>query len=284
MHTIKYISIIREKEECLNSMIIEIKDDFDLKKIADSGQAFRIAEVNGFYRFIHKDNVIYIKNIGGPAYETTGGTFSNEYFDIGRNYSSIKALTAGDDFLSKAAAFGQGIRILRQDPFETMITFIISQRKSIPSIKACVEGIARKYGHPIKTEFETIYSFPTPIELSRATEAELRELKTGYRAPYILDAVARVTDGTLDLEKIAGLSDTELIEELKTVCGIGDKVANCIGLFAYGRTVLAPVDTWIGKIMDNYYGGANPFNKYGDVAGIMQQYAFFYAVNTKLKL
>ena len=165
-----------------------------------------------------------------------------------------------------------------------MISFIISQRKSIPSIKACVEGIARKYGKPIKTEFETVYRFPTPAELAKATEDELRELKTGYRAPYILDAVRRVNSGELDLKKISLLEDAELIEALKTVNGIGDKVANCIGLFAYGRTGLAPVDTWIRKIMDNYYGGENPFVKYGDAAGIMQQYAFFYAVSTKLKL
>ena len=265
-------------------MIIEIKDDFDLKKIADSGQAFRIAEVNGFYRFIHQNNVIYIRHMEGPAYEVVGGTFSDEYFDMGRNYSALRRLADGDSFLSKAAECGQGIRILRQDPFETMITFIISQRKSIPSIKACVEGIARKYGHPIKTEFETIYSFPTPAELSCATEEELKELKTGYRAPYIIDAVRKVTSGTLSLDKIATFGDTELIEELKRVCGIGDKVANCIGLFAYGRTELAPIDTWIKKIMDNYYDGTNPFIKYGDAAGIMQQYAFFYAVSTKLKL
>ena len=265
-------------------MRITIKDDFDLKKIAESGQAFRIAEVNGFYRFICQDNVIYIKHIEGPAYEVIGGAFSDTYFNMRRDYGKIRSLAKGDVFLAKAAECGQGIRILRQDPFETMITFIISQRKSIPSIKACVEGIAKKYGHPIETEFETIYSFPTPAELARATEEELRELKTGYRAPYIIDAVRRVNSGELDLASIDKLGDAELIDALKTVTGIGDKVANCIGLFAYGRTRLAPVDTWIRKIMDTYYEGQNPFIKYGDAAGIMQQYAFFYAVSTKLKL
>ncbi|MBO4462219.1 MAG: DNA glycosylase [Lachnospiraceae bacterium] len=264
-------------------MIIDIKDDFDLEKIMNSGQAFRIAKVGNYYRFIHGSEIIYIRNIEGPTYEILGGAFE-DYFDMGRNYTKIRGLAAGDSFLKSAVECGRGIRILRQDPFETMISFIISQRKSIPSIKACVEGIARKYGKPIKTEFETVYRFPTPAELAKATEDELRELKTGYRAPYILDAVRRVNSGELDLKKISLLEDAELIEALKTVNGIGDKVANCIGLFAYGRTGLAPVDTWIRKIMDNYYGGENPFVKYGDAAGIMQQYAFFYAVSTKLKL
>ena len=264
-------------------MIIEIKDDFDLEKIMNSGQAFRIAKVRNYYRVIHGSDIIYIRHIEGPTYEILGGAFE-DYFDMGRNYGKVRKMASEDTFLSDAAKCGRGIRILRQDPFETMISFIISQRKSIPSIKACVEGIAKKYGSAIKTEFETVYRFPTPAELAVATEDELRALKTGYRAPYILDAVRRVNSGELDLIGINKLSDTELIETLKTVNGIGDKVANCIGLFAYGRTGLAPVDTWIRKIMDNYYGGENPFIKYGDAAGIMQQYAFFYAVSTKLKL
>lgn len=264
-------------------MIIEIKDDFDLEKIMNSGQAFRIAKVGNYYRFIHGSDIIYIRHIEGPTYEILGGAFE-DYFDMGRNYSKIRKTASKDSFLADAAECGRGIRILRQDPFETMISFIISQRKSIPSIKACVEGIAKKYGEAIKTEFETVYRFPTAAELAVATEDELRDLKTGYRAPYILDAVRRVNSGELDLIGINKLSDTELIETLKTVNGIGDKVANCIGLFAYGRTGLAPIDTWIRKIMDNYYGGENPFIKYGNAAGIMQQYAFFYAVSTKLKL
>lgn len=264
-------------------MIIEIKDDFDLEKIMNSGQAFRIAKVGNYYRFIHGSDIIYIRHIEGPTYEILGGAFE-DYFDMGCNYSKIRKAASKDPFLADAAECGRGIRILRQDPFETMISFIISQRKSIPSIKACVEGIAKKYGEATKTEFETVYRFPTAAELAVATEDELRDLKTGYRAPYILDAVRRVNSGELDLIGINKLSDTELIETLKTVNGIGDKVANCIGLFAYGRTGLAPIDTWIRKIMDNYYGGENPFTKYGDAAGIMQQYAFFYAVSTKLKL
>lgn len=277
-------------------MIISITDDFDLTKIMNSGQAFRIAEVNGYYRFITGSDIIYIKHIEGPAYELSG-TFNDDpsckkalpatwhdYFDLKRDYASIRKLASRDEFLRNAADCGKGIRILKQDPFECMITFIISQRKSIPSIKSCVEAIAKKYGAPMETKFETVYRFPTPEELSIATEDELRELKTGYRAPYIIDAVRRVNSGELNLEALTDLNDEDLIEALKTVTGIGDKVANCIGLFSYGRTGLAPVDTWIKKIMDRFYNGKNPFLKYGDAAGIMQQYAFYYAVTSKLKL
>ena len=198
-------------------MIINITDDFDLTKIMNSGQAFRIAEVNGYFRFITGSDIIYIKHIEGPAYELSG-TFNDtcikalpatwhDYFDLDRDYASIRKLASRDEFLRNAADCGKGIRILKQDPFECMITFIISQRKSIPSIKSCVEAIAKKYGAPMETKFETVYRFPTPEELSIATENELRELKTGYRAPYIIDAVRRVNSGELDLMKIAELND-----------------------------------------------------------------------------
>jgi N-glycosylase/DNA lyase len=137
--------------------------------------------------------------------------------------------------------------------------------------------LSEKYGVPHDTPYETIYSFPTVDQLSRATAAELSDCKLGYRVPYIIDAIAQVSSHSTDLDDLYSFDDETLLSSLKNVKGVGDKVANCIALFAYGRIALAPVDTWIRKVIDDEYAGVNPFPGYGSVAGIMQQYAFFYA-------
>lgn len=269
---------------------VSINDDFDLDKIADSGQCFRVKRLeDGMFRFITGEHILYIKRISGSADEV-GAVYDiscdeNEwqlvwvpYFDMGRSYSDIRAhILKNDIFMTKAATFGRGIRILRQDAWEMLISFIISQRKSIPSIKNSVEMLSAAYGDKIDTPYETIFTFPNVGELQSATEQALKECKLGYRVPYIIDAVAKASSHEIDLAAISSLSDDALIDALKTVKGVGDKVANCISLFAYGRIASAPVDTWIRQVIDSEYGGVNPFPGYGDVAGIMQQYAFFYA-------
>ncbi|MCR4655589.1 MAG: DNA-3-methyladenine glycosylase 2 family protein [Lachnospiraceae bacterium] len=285
-------------------MKIEFHDDFDLKKIKDSGQCFRVRELSdGSFRFIHKNKVLYIRNTGGASYEVSADKEEWEdiwlpYFDAGRSYEGIRLRIEPEDrFLKQASEFGKGIRILRQDPWEMLITFIISQRKNIPAISGSVEMIAERFGKKVKPdvcpaaggeqaeeepffpdkEEGQLYLFPTPSELSRATEDDLRLCKLGYRAPYVLDAIRRVNNGELDLCKLNSCNDTELFETLKSVQGVGDKVSNCVCLYAYGRTSSVPIDTWIARIIELEYNGKNPFDKYEDAGGIMQQWAFFYA-------
>ena len=272
-------------------MKVTILDDFSLSKIAHSGQCFRVREFSdGTYRFIIGKNILYIKNIDTDTYEVscTDEEWKEiwvPYFDLKRNYLEIrKSIPTIDTYLSKAAIEGQGIRILCQDPWEIMVTFIISQRKSIPAIKQSVELLATRFGSLITTPYEKIYTFPMPHQLAQASEEELYECKLGYRVPYVADAVDRVLSGTTNLSLFPGLSDTELIKALKEVHGVGDKVANCICLFAYGRTNMAPIDTWILKIINKEYNGMNPFPFYGETAGIMQQYAFYYAQSHKGEL
>lgn len=271
-------------------MKIKINDDFDLYKIAYSGQCFRVKELpNNTYRFISGDRTVSIVSLEGPgefslscnSYEWS--EFWAHYFDLETDYSSIRAsIPSSDKYIHRAAMAGAGIRILNQDPFEMLISFIISQRKSIPAIKSSVEKLCRKFGHRIeRTEEEDVYSFPTPEEMSGITSDDLNDCGLGYRIPFILDAVSRVNSGVLDLQRISELSDEDLFSELKTVCGVGDKVANCISLFAYHRTGRAPVDTWIAKVIDSEYGGINPFPRYGNNAGIIQQYVFYGAQHEK---
>ena len=282
-------------------MIINIEDDLDLKKIADSGQAFRIAEISdGEYRFVTGDQVLYIKPVklqknGAGSYEISCFDESGEipakeafekvwknYFDLGTSYKKIRSLVPEKDvFLSKSCENGIGLRILRQDPFEMLITFIISQRKAIPAIKESVRLICEKYGKAIDTGREAVYLFPSAKEMSEATEEELKSCKLGYRVSYILDAVKKVNSGEVKLNSLYGASYEETFEKLKEIKGVGDKVSNCICLFAYALTEAAPVDTWISKVIEKEYDGVNPFPSYGKYAGIMQQYIFYYALTHK---
>ena len=265
-------------------MEVHIPDFFDLKKIADSGQCFRaVLRPEGSYRFITGEQVLYIRPVSGEIYQVSCDADLWErvwipYFDLGRNYRELNRwIPAEDTFLNRAARAGAGIRILYQDPWETLVTFIISQRKSIPAIRSVVELLSRRYGTEIHTPFETLYAFPTALQLRDVCGEDYIACKAGYRAPYLCDAVQQVLSGHLNLDEIASYPDNQLISALEGVRGVGIKVANCVALFAYGRTACAPVDTWIQKIIRKEYGGQAPFERYGDAAGIMQQYFFYYA-------
>ena len=269
-------------------MEVQIPDLFDMEKIAGSGQCFRAVPFpDGTYRFITGDEVLYIRNVSDTLYDVSCNREIWErvwipYFDLGRNYRDVsRQIPAGDAFLTLAARAGAGIRILRQDPWETLITFILSQRKSIPAIRSMVEMLCEQYGTVKKTPFETLYAFPTAVQMRDVHMEDYIACKAGYRASYLCDAVEQVLSGRLDLGKIAMLPDEALLAALEEVRGVGKKVASCVALFAYGRTACAPVDTWIGKIIREKYEGQDPFRRYGTVAGIMQQYFFYYAQNHK---
>lgn len=281
----------------MNTRIIYIEDDFDLKKICESGQCFRASEEGGWFRFLTRGHILWIRprddagrcgdpdETGGPAaFEVScDGAEWDEiwapYFDLGRDYRSIRAAVPEDDmFMRRASSCGRGIRILRQDPFETTISFIISQRKNIPAIRQAVGLLASRYGRKVRTGDVTAELFPEPEVLARVPEKEYREAcRLGYRAPYVLCAAQMVAQGQIDLEAASELPDGELIAYFQRIRGVGVKVARCIALFAYGRTGVVPVDTWIGRVMKEQYGGGDPFRRYRENAGIFQQYAFYYA-------
>ena len=269
-----------------NALRIEITDDFDLEKTASCGQCFRAKSLGGGeYRFISGEHVIYIEETGEHEFavsckEDEWREIWSVYFDLDRSYSNLYYKEREKhDFVRRAMDCGRGIRILRQDPWEMLVTFIISQRKSIPAISKSVEALAAKYGHPIVTGRETLYTFPMPQEMAHASVEELQECGLGYRAPYIYDAVKRVMSGQLDLTAIAEHTDAELFEELQTVHGVGKKVANCICLFGYGRMGMVPVDVWIARAVDEDCHGEDPFSLFEDNAGIIQQYVFYYMKN-----
>lgn len=267
-------------------MIVKILDDFNLEKIVGSGQCFRGYKAESGFVFITGNCVLGIKQVGKFTYdadctEAEWNTLWKNYFDLGRNYSHIRHKAMSSDFLGIAAGEGAGIRILRQDPWEMIISFIISQRKSIPAIKKAVELICEKYGRYIRANEKKVYLFPSPEALCAASEEELAGCGLGYRVPYVKDAAKKVCAGIVNLDELGEMDDSSMMESLKTIKGIGDKVASCVMLFSYGRTSAVPVDTWIKKMIHEKYNGENPFLGYGENAGIIQQYAFYYIQNHK---
>ena len=263
-------------------MRITINDDFDLDKTANCGQCFRAKEIeDGIFRFITKASVIYIRKIEANIFDVScdADEWTNiweNYFDLATNYQKIRSdISKLNDYLKKAAQLGEGIRILKQDPFETLISFIISQRKSIPSIKTSVERIAAKYGKPVTTEYETVNLFPTLDEMKAVLPIDLSGCGLAYRADYIKDAIDKLNEGVIDLEALWHKSDDELTEELKQIRGVGDKVANCVALFAYHRVDRVPIDVWIARAINDDFNGHNFFADIEENAGIAQQYVFY---------
>ena len=266
-------------------------DNFDLGRIADSGQCFRMNPLTkDTYRVIAMDRLLDITDLGGGSFDFAckDEDFENiwrDYFDLSVDYGQyISSIPKSDEYLSRAAAYGSGIRILKQEPFETLITFIISQRKNIPAIKSSVEKLCRLCGKKIETQTkEEIFSFPTPELIADLSPDELSSCSLGYRASYVHDAAAAVRDGAFDMQSSRLLSDDELFGALLNLRGVGKKVANCVMLFAYHRIAVFPIDVWIQRILDSHYSGSFPIENYRGFAGVMQQYLFFYARSTNTR-
>ena len=259
-----------------------ISGNFNLKDISVSGQCFRLSEIeDGVFSLVKGDRLLFISQHGDkttfhctkPEYEKIW----RNYFDLDTDYEAIiKKIPQEDKYLRAAAKYGQGIRILNQDPWETLITFIISQRKNMPAIRSCVEQLSRKFGNTISAMSETVHTFPNPETLASASLEELKMCSLGYRAEYISDTARKVASGTVDLDALRKLETSELLEALKGFYGVGDKVANCILLFAYHRLNAFPIDVWIRRILDREYGGSFDTSPYKGCAGVIQQYMFFY--------
>ena len=268
---------------------VKIEDDFDLARIAESGQCFRVKEIQpGLFRFISLNHVLYIKKVDENFYECSCDNVEWErfwklYFDLETNYAEIREHLGHfatektfEDFVVKAMEFSKGIRILHQDPFETLISFIISQRKSIPAIKKSVELICDNLGEILRTQYGDVRMFPTPEVLCKATILNLSSFAVGYRAPYIRDAVDKVTARIVRLDDMNYAADTEILQDLQTIMGVGAKISSCVALYGYHRMNVVPIDVWIQRTIEEDFHGRNVFAEIGNNAGILQQYIYFY--------
>ena len=284
-------------------MISKNLKNFNLRQIADSGQCFRMIpcapnDPQTAYRVISSGHFLIVEQNRDEVIfhcPDDESAFWNHYFDLGTDYGAyIRTVDPADKYLSKAAAFGSGIRILNQDLWEMIITFIISQQKTIPAIRALVEALSEKYGTRYELSSGYYYAFPTPEELNHASLDDLLALKLGYRAKYIKRTCEDVCSGKMDLDRLRGLNYSDSMEALLSCYGIGVKVANCICLFGLHHIGAFPVDTWIKKILLREYAPKSRctshipesrlcealieenFSKYPGFAGVLQQYIFFY--------
>ncbi len=197
------------------------------------------------------------------------------YFDCGTDYAAICRSFSVDDFTARAAAFGAGIRILRQPPWEALCTFLLSQCNNIPRITAIVQRLCEQWGEPVAHEGRTLYTFPAPEVLADASPQALAPLRAGYRAPYLIAAAQAVASGALSLEALRGLPTADARREVMQLRGVGRKVADCFLLFGLHKLDAFPVDTWMKKAAA-YYGGDMKRFAGSPVAGVYQQYFFYY--------
>jgi N-glycosylase/DNA lyase len=245
-----------------------------MDQIADSGQCFRISKIAAdCWRVAAFDNflTIHSEGEGNYVFDCSWEEFEKiwfNYFDMPRDYGKIKAdiRLSGDPYLIAAVNYGYGIRILKQDLWETLVTFIISQRNSITRIKSIVNRLCEPFGN----------CFPLPHLLEKYTEKDFLSLGVGYRARYLRNIVKVVLDNSLNLGELKNMECYAAINYLKRFDGIGDKVANCVALFGLHKVDAFPIDVWIRRIIDEQYGGHFDADRFAGYAGIVQQYMFFY--------
>lgn len=264
-------------------MITKQINDFNLSQIDESGQCFRMKQINDSkYYTIAYGKYLEIEQLENNifSFSCDQEEFNNiwfDYFDLGTDYSLFKSNIDPDDlFLKSAVEYGKGIRILKQELWETLITFIISQRKSIPAIRTCVESLCSSYGKPIKVPDKTVYSFPDASALAQVPFEELKSHGLGYRDKYISQLSSKVYYKEFDLDNIYNLNFNDAYNYLLTIYGVGAKIANCVMLFAYHGIDAFPKDVWINRIIKNEYNGNFDTDRYFGYAGVIQQYMFYY--------
>ena len=253
-------------------------------KTFECGQCFRWnADENGGYVGVASGRAARVFTRGGMAViecDEADIGFWREYLDMDTDYVKARESVMLGEYLTECAEYGRGIRILRQDKWEALCSFIISQCNNIPRIKSIVEKLCSMFGEAMETPWGVKYSFPTASRVALLEEPELAPLRSGYRAAYIINAARAVASGDIDLEYAATLDGNEARKYLKSLNGVGDKVANCAVLFGLHRMDAFPVDVWIKRALkENLPAGFDPATL-GDYAGLAQQYMFFHARET----
>ena len=277
-----------------NVVILEGVADFDPKHIFECGQCFRwMAEEDGSYTGVAKGKVINVSRENDTVYIKNSSLkeFNDiwkDYFDLNTDYTKIKNILKNmDEHLEKATEFGWGIRILRQDPWEMIISFIISSNNRIPMIQRAIGNLSRQYGTYIgQYNGVDYYDFPTPEQLNKASIEDIRACSTGFRDKYIKSTTEAVINNNDDVYKYNSLSTEECRKELMKFNGIGPKVCDCIALFGMQKYDTFPVDVWVKRVMQEFYVDDDmslpkmrtyAIDKFGDLSGFAQQYLFYYA-------
>ena len=278
--------------------ILKNVNSFELKDIFDCGQCFRWnLEEDGSYTGIFKNNVINVKKEKQNVYfkgicEENIKDVVEYYFDLDRNYEEIKEkLSKIDEHMKSSIEYGNGIRILNQDLWETIISFIISANNNIPRIKGIIERLSKKYGNKITWNNKEYYTFPTPEQLKDVTVQEYRSLGLGFRDIRLYETTKMIIQKEIDLEKLKQEKETiKVKEQLLKLSGVGPKVADCILLFSeLKRFDVFPIDVWVRRVMNDLYIKEDDEakvnkkkienlakEKSGNLSGFAQQYLFYW--------
>ena len=268
--------------------------DFNLAHTLECGQSFRWRAIDEWYygvvdgrllRVRQEDRTVVVESSDDDAAEELSA-FCRRYFDLNRDLPAILKAVDTDPYIHHAIQAYWGMRILNQDLWECIGSFVLSQNNNVPRIKGIIRTISAQYGRRVALNGQVDYTFPTPHALVEAGVDGLHSCRMGYRAPYLWDISSAVTAGALDLEMLKGMPHNEARQTLMRFRGIGEKVADCICLFALGHMEALPIDVWIKRIIEQIYLKrrasireirAFTQNYFGEHMGYAQQYLFHYA-------
>lgn len=263
-----------------NDIIIKDTRDFDIRQTLDCGQIFRYSEIgDNVFEVFSTDKRCVVVQDDGVTIKSDDKEYWHRFFDLDNDYGEIKRALVGKPFMKEAVGYGHGIRILNQDPYEMLVSFIVSANNHIPRIK----GILSRMCDGLGKDMGGYRAFPTPEAMAAKDEKYYASIGAGYRASYLSETARAVADG-FDLDKPRTMSGDEANRYLCTLKGVGPKVADCILLFAYRKSDVFPVDTWIRKVYADMTGDGDATNKeirkylvstYGELSGYAQQYLFF---------
>ena len=252
--------------------------NFDLSQTLDCGQAFRWESADGvhwrgvagdkFLELYREGDAVIFKNTSLKDFET----FWRDYFDLNRDYSEIIKKVSSNKTIADAIEFAGGIRLLNQNPWEALCSFIISQNNNIPRIKGIIDRLCENFGE----DMGGYYSFPTAEKIASLYLEDLEPLRSGFRAKYILDAAKKVANGSINLEELRNTPYEKALEKLLEINGVGPKVADCVLLFSLGHIEAFPKDVWIKRALEMFFDGELPECAV-PYAGIVQQYIFHYS-------
>lgn len=254
--------------------------EIDLCKTFTCGQCFRWYPDDDGWTGIVRGQVLHaVQTPDGFILEnTTPEQFTSlwaDYFDLDKNYKKLIAPQRADPFIECCSNFGAGLRILHQEPFETILSFILSANNNIKRIEKIIETFCREFGSPIPYQDKILFAFPTPEQLANISLKQLQPLHAGYRDAYILDAIQKLQNPQL-IMRIASEPTAQAKKLLCGIKGIGPKVCDCILLFAFRRYEVFPKDVWIKRVVNEIYANDFKESDLGDYAGIIQQYFFYY--------
>ncbi|MBS4536634.1 8-oxoguanine DNA glycosylase [Clostridium sp. D2Q-14] len=276
-----------------DKIIMKDISNFEPKHVFECGQCFRWNRENdGSYTGVVYDKILNVKKVGNDVIlsNTNKEDFESiwyNYFDLDRDCDEIKAKLSKDSILKKAIEFGEGIRILRQDEWEILISFITSANNRIPMIKRALETLSEKYGRFIdEYNGKKYYSFPKAKDLNSLSLDEIKKCHTGFRGKYILSAANIIENKEIDIYAIKNISTEDGRKELLLFPGVGPKVADCILLFSMNKPDAFPIDVWVKRVMEYFYLDEDTNlkdiqkyaqDKFRELAGFAQQYLFYYA-------